>query len=431
MDSSSSTPSPASAGKDAAAANKAGSTTPLSTITNFPKRTLLAAAKPKSALMKEPAAGSAEDMLSDDKENVPFSSASPGKRKLPSQSSSENHRSVGGALSPRKAIKRNLLDLNSPRRSQSFGGGGAAMRARHKRSIMSAFDESDSSAGSKRTAVGEAKKPRLDQPEAAAPAPPTAPSMDGILRNCSPDNNEEGIAPLAASPDRSSSLDDDDTSAAKSGSDGFDVSNFLSTIAEEEASDVDSPGPAISITGLLSKKILDDKRSVPERPDQSSFLRKPSFRRTVSMMENVSTSFAAAQQLDGGSPVSSRRSNGGAAGMFDFKRPELPPSKKPKGSSTSSSSAGAAGKQPPLPAPSFAAAPAAGSESGSSGAAAASSKESAPAPRPKFSRSQSNVELTVKEMCDLKEKVANILPDSSRYIYGNFRRWVHRRPNHP
>ena len=431
--------------------------TPLSTITNIPKRILIHASDSKSApfLSEDP----------ENKENIPFAAfLSPGKRRTSSSSSSSSsQRSSTGSSSPRCQQMSKLgvspakgfppLGRSRPLPLVLATGGlfspstlAFGQPRRQPPTLFSIFNDNESN--ERRSSATFApllgivdKDDDMDEDhvleslmescvEGSRRSSCVEPgSMEDILTDCSP-GKEEGIVPLRSSPDR----EQPPPPAANAASsmitdDGFDL-DTLATIRE----DSESESPRFDLSALLSKKIIlpshlecsalyqqppdggqirpaatASKKFEPpprcSRPLTSSGFKRPLFRRALSMLDPPTAA-------DHNSPLS--------RGIFDFNIPRFK-RPNPPGSDVGG---GGGSVQPSLSKRRKCSPSSLMSERSSSLEEAESSTSDSSVCRPKFHRSHSENELSIMKSCQLKEEVENILPDSSRYTTKTTKYWV-------
>lgn len=363
------------------------SNTPLSSITNKPKRLLLGS----SRLTALKSLSAPRDIGNSNKENIPLGQhalLSPNKRSpfklADSPLGLKPRKSPLGSKqffpSPCKGVKASPSKTSTLGRSLSV-----------KRPMFTVLEDDDCNSRDS----GYLSQPVEDERMARKKSRQEVPgSMEDILSNCSP-GKEEGVTPLADSPK--------DKSPAKTGnsslySDGFDLDS-LSTISEED----DMESPRMGFNSLFSAPIIlpqhlkdnsaftaptqsfppTNRTDIPSNPPSA----RPMFRRALSMFAAPSPTC-----LDSDSPVSRNSLVELKAG---FKRPEPP-------------QVGAClGKKRRV------------TPGGLMCERSISLQENNPGSgggrkKPFFVRSHSENELSIMKSCQLKEEVDDILPDSSR-----------------
>lgn len=372
------------------------STTPLSSITNKPKRLLLGS----SRLTALKSLSAPRDLGNCNKENIPVGQhaiLSPNKRSPFKLADSP----LG--LKPRKSPLGTKQFFSSPSKAVKVSPGKTAPLGRSlsvKRPMFTVLEDEDCNSRDSGYLSQPVEDERLARKKSRQE---TQDSMEDILSNCSP-GKEEGVTPLADSPK--------DKSPAKTGnsslySDGFDLDS-LSTISEEE-DDTDSPkmgfNSLFSAPIILPQHLKDNSAftapthsfppvSRPDLPCNPPSAR-PMFRRALSMFSAPSPSC-----LDSDSPVSRNSLVELKAG---FKRPDPP-----------QVGGGCQGKKRRV------------TPGGLMCERSISLQENNPCTgasrkKPSFVRSHSENELSIMKSCQLKEEVEDILPDSSRlYVLPTF-----------
>jgi len=376
-----STPSPHLAGP----LERSDSTTPLSSLTNKPKRHLLGSGR-LTALKTLSAAPRDQS----NKENIPMGQhaiLSPGKRspfKL--------------ADSPLGLRQRKMPTLASPIKAASMGRSLSV-----KRPMFTVLEDDDSNSRDSGYQSQPVEDERLARKKSRQEV---SSSMADILSNCSP-GKEDGVAPLADSP-KDKSPTKTLSSSQTSYSDGFDPDS-LSTISEEDDTEFPKKGinSLLNINNpiILPQHLKDNSAFTapmqsfpparrPELPSNPPSAR-PVFRRALSMFNHPSPSC-----VDSDSPISRNSLVELKAG---FKRPDPPQvggggvclGKKRK--TTPSGLIRADSLQ----------------ENNQGGGVGRK--------KPSFVRSHSENELSIMKSCQLKEEVEDILPDSSRlYVLPTF-----------
>lgn len=439
--------------------------TPLSTITNIPKRILLHPANSKAAAT----------FLSEDPENkeniVPFASfLSPGKRRCSSSSSSSsscssqrsgscssprNHQMSKLGVSPAKGVRSPLAAavcrpppppalfsplavFGQPRREPSVpfsiftddeklgerSKGGLPDLFPGIAPVVSKVLDDGSSADEPNVAAVTMEVVDVEMEEVTkltGPRRAVAPgSMEDILSNCSP-GKEEGVVPLGASPPRQGENAAPPVAAAQNRSDdGFDL-DTLATITE----DSESESPRFDLTALLSKKII-----LPSHLESSALYQQPcegaqARARPVQppprcvRPHNSGGGFKrplfrrALSMLDAPSAGAHMAVDGGSSSSnFDF---SIPGFKRPNPPSCGE---GAVGQGGPTQSQSKRrkCSPSSLMSERSTSLEEETTSDCNQSARPKFHRSHSENELSIMKSCQLKEEVENILPDSTRYF---------------
>jgi len=339
--------------------------TPLSSITNKPKRTILSDPNRLTALKSINVLGDVSN-----KENIPV-----GKQSIlvsPSKRSPFKPVDSPLGLKSRKSPSGGGCLVFSP--GKRSPGKGCARSAAVKRPMFTVLEEDEESRDSGYSSQSSQpggqnrvkKKLRRD-------GSPTPSSIEAIYSNCSPNKvQEEGLVPLVQSPTvkHHSSAS---SSCSTLMSDGFGL-DALSSISEEE----DTESPRLNLTSLLSNRMVPSNKVGIEKLGSSNqaFLARQPFRRSQSLF-NPAVSPADA---DSDSPIS-RYSAG-------FKRPA------PK-----------VATGPPHPS-SFMAERSTSLEEQSPSSASSNIR------KPNFVRSHSESDL--KRSIQLKDEIEDILPDSSR-----------------
>lgn len=349
------------------------SNTPLSSITNKPKRVIAC-----GRLTALKSISTSRDLGENNKENIPLIQHNilPPCNRSPLKLADsplglkprKSPLSFKHSISPNKAIKTSP-NKTVPRRSLSV-----------KRPMFTVLEDDESSRDS-----GFLSQPMNDENASKKPRQDLPCSMDDILSDCSP--GKEGVTPLADSPKDNKSMDFVSTT-----SDGFDL-DTLSSISEEET---DTDSPCKEFSSLFSAPIVLPhhlkENSVFNAPMQTYPLSsrcdslktqtaRPLFRRALSMFNAPSPSC-----LDSDSPISRNSSNSLKPG---FKRPDPP------------RGLGCLAKK--------------NKETVSNNVCEKSaSLQANETKKPSFVRSHSENELSIMKSCQLKEEVEDILPDSSR-----------------
>lgn len=358
--------------------------TPLSSLTNKPKRLL----QPSSRLSFGLMAGTDEH----NKENIPCGVfSSPGKPGPGFNTNSPRNKLKLKTESPAKTFspgKTSGLGLRrvSPLKDKSPCKKISPIKKRFtKRPMFTVLDEEAAEDGSSRDSGYDSQNLEDFGPRKRKPNPG---SMEDILQDCSPDK-EDGIAPLKSSPERDEKI---------IRSDGFDFDS-LETISEDQ----ENESPKFDLNSLLSNKMvilpshLENNMAFNNplqdeiKPTENYFPRKPfvgaqnrpTFRRALSMLDRPTGS-------DFDSPVS----RNATFNLTRFKRPDPPRdedtetcSKRRKFNPSSLMSERSQSLQ-----------------------------GTSEVKKPKFFRSHSENELSVMQSCQLKEEIEDILPDSSRYL---------------
>jgi hypothetical protein len=354
--------------------------TPLTSLTNKPKRLLQQASRLSFGLL----VGSDEQ----NKENIPCGGfSSPGKQGQGHSVNSPRNKHIQKVQSPAKKFsptkspgfglrKLSPLKDNSPKKISPI------KKRLAKRPVFTVLDEDVEDCSSRDS---EYDSQNLED-FGTRKRKPNPGSMDDILQDCSPDK-EDGITPLKSSPDRDEKIIRPD---------GFEFDS-LATISEDQ----ENESPKFDLNTLLSNKILPSQLEGKEafinpleedvKPPELPFARKPpgfgnqnqsrpTFRRALSMLDRPTGA-------DFDSPVSRNPT----FNLSRFKRPEPPKDEETENSSKRR-------KFNPsslMPERSF-------------------SLQGSDTKKPKFFRSHSENELSVMHSCQLKEEIEDILPDSSR-----------------
>jgi len=358
------------------------STTPLSSITNKPKRLFLSSSKISSLKSI-----TTRDMGENNKENIPFNQYS---MLSPSKKSPCKPYDSPLGLKPRKSPLSLKQNFASPAKSNGSPGKSFTLGRSLpvKRPMFVVHEEEDNCSRDS----GYLSQPIEDERVVRKKSRhEEVASMDDILSNCSPE--QEGVAPLVTSPKGKS--------PAKSSlySDGFDLDS-LSTISEDDDTDSSSNGfnSLFNARIILPQDLKDNiafaapTQSFPpigrnERCSMSETTR-PKFRRALSMINAPLPSC-----LESDSPIS----RSAHELKIGFKKPDPPP--------------GGIGivmgkKKRVTPGGLMCERSVSLHES--------DSNVELNRKKPSFVRSHSENELSIMKSCQLKEEVEDILPDSSR-----------------
>jgi len=368
------------------------STTPLSSITNKPKRLLLSSAGGRFTAIKTIPA--LKDLKSN-KENIPIvqnTIFSPSKRSPMKLADSP----LG--LKPRKSPHSIKQYFTSPTKGVHGSPGKVGLLGRSlpvKRPMFTVLEDEDCNSRDS----GYLSQPVEDERKSRKKSRQDPPcSMEDILLDCSP-GKEEGITPLADSPKEKSPVKTDVSTVTSS--DGFDLDS-LSTISEEEDSDSLNFGfdSLFSNPIVLPQHLKENSaftapmQSFPPTNSQNfqtnTASARPFFRRALSMFNAPSQSC-----VDSDSPVSR---NSAVDLKPGFKRPDPPQF----GGIT-----GCFGKKKRITPSGFMCERSVSLQENSPSNVIAKKKQS-------FVRSHSANELSIMKSCQLKEEIDDILPDSSR-----------------
>eukprot|EP00092_Neocalanus_flemingeri_P025046 GFUD01027161.1.p1 GENE.GFUD01027161.1~~GFUD01027161.1.p1 ORF type:complete len:689 (-),score=173.90 GFUD01027161.1:484-2550(-) len=385
-----STPSPHLAGT--LERSLSDSTTPLSSITNKPKRLLLGSGR----LTTLKSLSTPRDLGQCNKENIPLQHAI----LSPNKGSPYKLADSPLGLKPRKSPLGIKQFFSSPSKVPKVSPCKVAPMGRSlsvKRPMFTVLEDEDCNSRDSGFLSQPVEDERLARKKSRQEM---TTSMADILSNCSP-GKEDGVTPLADSP-KDKSPSKTGSSFQTSCSDGFDLDS-LSTISEED----DTDSPKMGFNSLFSNPII-----LPQHlKDSSAFTApthtfppssrsdfpsnpptvRPMFRRALSMFNAPSPSC-----LDSDSPISRNSLVELKAG---FKRPDPP--------QLGGGGGGCLGKKRRV------------TPGGLMCERSISLQESNPCSgsgrkKPSFVRSHSENELSIMKSCQLKEEVEDILPDSSR-----------------